>query len=114
VFGANICSRLAACLLAGLMGITTVAPAAFAQGDRQPRNKVVPVYPELAKRMNVRGAVKIEVTITPAGTVRSTKVVGGHPLLVDPAVDAVKKWRFEPASEETTQVVVFNFSPNAQ
>jgi outer membrane biosynthesis protein TonB len=38
--------------------------------------------------------------------------VGGHPLLVNAAVDAVKKWRFDAASEETTGVVEFKFDPN--
>jgi outer membrane biosynthesis protein TonB len=45
--------------------------------------------------------------------VKSTKVVGGHPLLVNAAVDAVKKWRFEPAADETTGVVEFKFDPSA-
>jgi TonB family protein len=50
--------------------------------------------------------------VAPNGSVKNTKVVGGHPLLVNAAVDAVKKWRFEPASEETTGVVEFKFDPN--
>lgn len=108
--GGKALSRVAALVLAGLMMFGTMSPAAFAQEEgRKPKNKVVPVYPELAKRMNVVGSVKIEVTITPAGSVKSTKVVGGHPLLIDSALDALKKWRFESAGDETTQVVVFNF-----
>ena len=93
------------------MGLATIAPAAFAQEEgRKAKNKVVPVYPELARRMNVVGAVKIQVTITPAGMVKTTKVIGGHPLLIDSALDALKKWRFESAGDETTQIVVFNFN----
>jgi hypothetical protein len=37
------------------------------------------------------------------------KAVGGHSLLASAATDAVKKWRFEAASEETTGVVQFKF-----
>ena len=70
------------------------------------------MYPELAKRMSISGVVKVEVVVAPNGSVKSTKVVGGHPLLVNAAVDAVKKWRFETASEETTGVVEFKFDPN--
>jgi TonB family protein len=110
VFGGKQLSRVAAGLLAGAMAFMTIMPAAFAQEEgRKTRNKVVPVYPELARKMNVVGSVKIEVTITPAGVVKTTKVVGGHPLLVDSALDALKKWRFESAGDETTQIVVFNF-----
>jgi len=38
-------------------------------------------------------------------------VVGGHPLLVNAAMDAIKKWKFEPAPEESTGIVEFKFQP---
>lgn len=113
--GRNKWHRFAATFLAGAMAFSAIAPAAAAQDEgRRPKNKVVPAYPELAKKMNVVGSVKVQVTITPAGAVKTTKVIGGHPLLVDSALDALRKWRFEPGGDETTQIVVFNFSPNAQ
>jgi TonB family protein len=80
------------------------------EGKRKIKTKVTPVYPELAKRMSVVGRVKIEVVITPDGHVRSTKVVGGHPLLVQACLDAVKEWKFLPGPEETTQTVEFSFT----
>jgi TonB family protein len=60
--------------------------------------------------MNVTGRVKIEVIITPDGRVKSTRAVGGHPLLVQACVEAVKEWKFMSAPEETTQVVEFEFN----
>ena len=101
-----------------LMTLVTVlsisARPAFAddEGGRKIKSKVQPVYPDLAKRMNVTGSVKVEVVIAPNGTIKSTKVIGGHPLLIETSVDAVKKWRFEPASEETTTTVEFKFNGN--
>ena len=89
--------------------------SAFAQSGstdeskRKVKNKVLPAYPELARRMNVAGKVKIEVVISPDGRVKTTRVVGGHPLLVQACQDAVKEWKFAPAPEETTQVVEFEF-----
>jgi TonB family protein len=80
------------------------------ESKRKIKTKVAPVYPELAKRMSVGGRVKIEVVITPDGHVRSTRVVGGHPLLVQACQDAVKEWKFLPASEETTMIVEFSFT----
>jgi TonB family protein len=80
---------------------------------RKVKTKVAPTYPELARRMSISGVVKVQVVVAANGTVKTTKVVGGHPLLVTAAVDAVKKWRFEAASEETTGVVEFKFDPNA-
>jgi|SRR5713101_6740069 TonB family protein len=79
---------------------------------RKVKTKIAPMYPELAKRMNVAGKVKIEVVITPDGRVKTTRVVGGHPLLVQACQDAVKEWKFMPAAEETTQVVEFEFHAN--
>jgi TonB family protein len=76
---------------------------------RKVKSKTAPLYPELAKRMNVGGKVKIEVVISPDGHVKTTRVVGGHPLLVQACQDAVKEWKFMPAAEETTQVVEFEF-----
>ena len=82
------------------------------ESKRKVKTKTAPLYPDLAKRMNVTGKVKIEVVITPEGRVKSTRVVGGHPLLVQACQDAVKEWKFVPASEETTQVVEFEFHAN--
>ena len=79
------------------------------EGKRKVKSKLAPAYPELAKRMNVAGKVKIEVIITPDGRVRSTRVIGGHPLLVQTCQDSVKEWKFFPSPEETTQIVEFDF-----
>jgi len=43
--------------------------------------------------------------------VKESKVVGGKPVLADAAVDALKKWKFETASEESTGTVEFKFQP---
>jgi TonB family C-terminal domain len=82
------------------------------EGKRKVKTKSSPTYPELARRMNVTGKVKIEVIITPDGHVRSSRVIGGHPLLVQSCQDAVKEWKFFPAPEETTQVIEFDFRGN--
>jgi len=70
----------------------------------------VPDYPSLARQMNVSGKVKIEATVAADGRVLTTKVVGGSPLLVNAALDAIKKWRYEPGSRETTELVEFEFN----
>ena len=82
-------------------------------GERKVKSRVSPVYPEIARRMSITGTVKVEVVVAANGTVKSTKVIGGHPVLVDCAVEAVKKWRYEAAPQETTQIVEFKFLPVA-
>ena len=79
--------------------------------DRKVKKQVPPVYPEIARRANIRGAVKIEIVIAKNGSIKSTKVVGGHPLLADAGEKAVKQWVYEAAEEETTKLVVLNFEP---
>jgi TonB family protein len=87
-----------------------VAQNAPVEEKRKVRSRVMPEYPALAKQMNVTGKVKIETTIAADGHVLSTRVVGGSPLLVNAALDALKQWRFEPASKDTTEVIEFEFN----
>ena len=98
-------------ILVLLAYLSLAAPASAS--DRKVKSKVSPSYPELAKKMQVSGSVKLEVTVAPNGNVKSVKVIGGHPLLVDAASDAVKRWKYEAGPDETTEgPIVFNFSPN--
>jgi TonB family protein len=82
-----------------------------AEITRKVKTRVTPVYPEIARRMNISGVVKLVVVVSANGSVKSTKVMGGHPLLVTAAEDAVKKWKFEPSAQEDSGVVEFTFRP---
>jgi protein TonB len=55
-----------------------------------------PVYPALASRARVSGTVILEATLTAQGTVEEIRVLSGHPLLVQAAIDCVKQWQYEP------------------
>lgn len=78
---------------------------------RRAKNKVAPVYPELAHKMNISGTVKIEVVVAPNGTVKQARIVGGHPVLATAALDAAKKWKFEPSSTDSSGIIDFKFEP---
>lgn len=107
----HIQKALAAAALAGLLGTCSFGQSgATEEGKRKLKTRVAPVYPELAKRMSITGKVKIEVVIGPDGRVKSTRAVGGHPLLVQACMDAVKEWKFVAAPEETTQVAECDFA----
>jgi TonB family protein len=93
---------------------TTFRPLpAIAQAEltRKAKTKVMPPYPELARRMNITGTVKVMVVVSPNGSLKDTKVVGGNPILVNAAMDALKKWKFEPADGESSGTVEFKFQP---
>ena len=105
---------LASALLALVVGTTTVRPSpAFAQEEltRKVKSKVAPIYPDIARRMSISGTVKLVVVVGTNGSVKSTKALGGHPVLIGAALDAMKKWKFEPAADESTGVVEFKFQP---
>ncbi|HXM21874.1 MAG TPA: energy transducer TonB [Terriglobales bacterium] len=105
--------------MTGLLAFVATTAATFqplpavAQGElaRKPKTKVAPTYPELARRMNITGTVKVLVVVAPSGSLKDTKVVGGNPLLVNAAMDALKKWKFEPADAESSGTVEFKFQP---
>jgi len=99
-----------ATLLLVLGGAVWAQSGSTDEGKRKVKSKVTPAYPELARRMNVVGKAKIEVIITPDGRVKSTRAVGGHPLLVQSCLDAVKEWKFVAAPEESTQLVECEFT----
>lgn len=79
--------------------------------DRKVKSKTPPSYPAIARKLGLTGTVRLAIVVAPNGSVRETKVIGGHPILVSAAVDAVKKWKFEPASGESTGTVEFRFDP---
>ena len=102
--------RFAPVVMAALLmfSFSTVASA----DGRVAKSKASPVYPDLAKRMNIGGTVKVEVTVAPSGHVTSAKAIGGHPLLVEASVAAAKQFKYEPSGEETKEIVEFHFNGN--
>ena len=63
-----------------------------------PLTKVQPIYPELARRMNVTGTVRVAIVVDTTGKVISVKAIDGSPVLRGSAELAVKEWRFKPAT----------------
>jgi len=105
-----------AALLGLSLGVIPFCSApAFAQeqaeGKRTILGRVVPVYPDLARRAQIRGTVRVGVVVTPSGKAKSTQVIGGNPLLARAAVDAIEKWKWAPAPQETRELVELNFHP---
>ena len=70
------------------VGGRVMAPRAISAPD--------PQYPSLAKQARVFGDVVIDAVIDVQGNVVEMQVVSGHPLLVPAAVDALRKWKYQP------------------
>ena len=104
-----------ALLLAGMSLTFAQSNSAAANNERANSERKIlfrsePNYPDLAKMAHLHGVVKVEAVVRPNGTVKSTRVVGGNPVLADAATEAVTKWKFEPYPNETTQLIEVTFT----
>ena len=59
--------------------------------------------------MNLAGTVKVLAIVAPDGTVKSVQPMGGSPVLIQAAQDAVYKWKFAPASAESKEPLELRF-----
>jgi TonB family protein len=86
-------------------------PEAKPETKRKVVNRVVPAYPELARTMNLKGVVRVEALVAANGTVKSLEARGGHPVLVQAAENAVRKWKWAPSVHETKEPIEVRFDP---
>jgi TonB family protein len=101
---ASLSGRKAALVLAAIVFFSTALFGEDACKSKGGELKVA--YPELARRMKISGVVRLQLQLNPSGGVRETKVLGGNPVLVSAAQDAVKQAKFE---SKDSCVVVFQF-----
>ena len=80
------------------IGLFAFQPASAQATLRKVKNRIDPVYPDLAKRNNIHGSARVELLITTDGRVKDVRVLGGNPVLVDAVVTAVMK-KTEPKPE---------------
>ncbi len=59
-------------------------------------SQVDPLYPEIARRTLAKSDVLLHATVWEDGTVGNVRVVKGNAILVRAAIDAVRRWRYEP------------------
>ena len=76
-----------------------------------------PIYPPIAKQARVQGTVVLAATISKSGTIDNLRVVSGHPMLTQSALQAVRQWKYqptylngEPVEVETTINVNFSLT----
>jgi periplasmic protein TonB len=97
----QLTARSNAMLPASIIGGTSATPELSpiqSQGVTEGKlvKKVLPRYPEMARRAGVAGDVVINATIAMDGTLRNIRVMSGSPLLREEAVNAARQWRYSP------------------
>jgi protein TonB len=91
-------------------GIVSDDQPIYLTGDVRPPElvtKVQPEYPEVARRARAEGKVILEIVVNRNGEVESAKVLKSHPLFDQAAIDAVKKWKYNPALQSGRPVKVY-------
>ncbi|HZI58344.1 MAG TPA: energy transducer TonB [Verrucomicrobiae bacterium] len=97
-------------IVSGLMlACLLLSYAALAIDERKIKSGEPPEYPELARRLGLRGTARVQATVAPDGTVKQVKDLGGNPVLVDALARAVKKWKYEPSDKTSIVEVKFDF-----
>lgn len=97
------------CFLLAFLAVT-VHSSIGQDSTRRVVSRVNPQYPNLARTMNLQGSVKADVLVAANGTVKSIQLKGGHPLLGQAAENAIREWKWEPASHETHEIIELKFS----
>ena len=59
-------------------------------------SRPMPDYPPLARMARIQGTVRLEAVISTEGRIQNLRVLAGHPLLVNAALEAVARWRYQP------------------
>ena len=98
-------------VLASLQPKTCLAQEEQTAATRKVVNRVMPLYPQMARNLNLSGAVKLEVLVQSNGIVKSLQVKGGNPVLVQSAQTAVRGWKWEKTDHDSTEVVEIHFNP---
>jgi TonB family protein len=97
-----------------LTAVALAMPLYAQKADKNPRKLILkesPHYPLMLKQAHIGGVVRLEIVISPRGSVDSVSPLGGNPVLVEAATTAVKKWKYVPAEAETKTQVEFTFDP---
>ena|ERR1700674_4277861 len=109
-------NALAAFGLTLLVLLAPVSPSA-AQVERVDKShrRVVrtsePDYPTIVKNAHIGGSVRLNVTVLANGDVARVDILGGNPIFVASAINAVRTWKYAPAASQTKEEVQINFTP---
>jgi len=80
--------------------------------DRKLITRVEPEYPDAMKRLYIGGVVRVEVLVAANGVVKSTKLLGGSPILGQSSMKAIKQWKYAPAASDEVLTVKLEFDPH--
>ena len=98
----------------GALNAVSLAAQTYDQGTstRKIVSRVEPEYPDTLRRLYIGGVVRVELLVGPNGTVKSTKLLGGSPILGQSTMKALKQWKYAPAAADEVLTVKMEFDPH--
>lgn len=108
------CFLVLSLLCVPFLGTSSVAQSQQSADARKVIHQTAPTYPEMAKRLQLAGTVRVVATVAPDGTVKKVEPMGGNPVLIEASRQAVINWKYAPASSETKETVELHFNPLSQ
>jgi TonB family protein len=102
-------ARLRLLVAAGLAAMVAMMLPPGREKERTVREKVDPVYPELARLLGITGAVKLALTVDCLGRVIDVETIRGELMLAEAAMEAARQWRFTSGSGDARVRIEFKF-----
>jgi len=101
-------ARAALCLALAL----TFLSATTIPQENEPKvlKKVLPVYPDILKKMGVSGTVRVRITIGADGSVKDVEARGGNAIFIDSVAAAVRNWKFVSGERQRSAEVTVTFT----
>lgn len=84
------------------------AASEAASGERALITRVEP-DPTALKGINVGGVVRIEALVTADGSVKTTRLLDGNPVLGQASMNAIRQWKYAPAAADEMVTVRVEF-----
>lgn len=97
--------------MASVSGVKTLIIGNANTVDRKLITRVEPDYPQTLKYLDIRGTVRLRISISAKGNVEHVELLGGNPILAESAIAAVKKWIYAAGRSETEAVISITFGP---
>jgi protein TonB len=106
--------HMSACSLAAALSVSALNPLSAAVQDAKPVSQTAPVYSGDLRAARIEGQVVVSFTITASGDVTNPTVVSStNRNLEGPALEAVRKWKFAPATKDGVAIKVKALQPIA-
>jgi TonB family protein len=102
-------------LLVFCLALDSVSAVQAQPGDQVPRRIMKserPNYPVILKSKGIGGVVRLDAFVLANGMVAHVEILGGNPILVASAVNAVMKWKYAPATSASKEIVTLEFNPH--